>query len=407
MKRTIIIISALFFGISILMSQNIQQQVEQQRQEQIQQEQSLRDAVLYQEAIASAQRNFNQGQYAQARQYYITARGIRPESTARINQRIAEIDRRINEVERQRELEQRYQNAITSAQRNFEQGHYAQAKQYYLTALELRPAEAASINPRIAEIDRRLAEQAVAAAQRNFEQGEYAQARQNYMTALELQPERAAAINPIIVEIDIRLAEIERERRHREALASAERYFSLQQYISARQYFLSARTIMPENAEFINQRISEINRLEVLSSSGTTVSQFGRTLSTAQVRTVMARNPEALRLYDRGIRSRNTGNTVMIGGLIGIGVGVLFIIDNGERTDRENLTPEEVERNQQIGMVLAGAGAGTMLVGGVIRMSGSASVRRSVETFNRGHSDTDLSLHFGITNNGVGLALVF
>jgi hypothetical protein len=55
-----------------------------------------------------------------------------------------------------RELEQRYQNAVSSAQSNFEQQKYAQAKRNYQTALAFKPENAASINPKIAEIDMML-----------------------------------------------------------------------------------------------------------------------------------------------------------------------------------------------------------------------------------------------------------
>ena len=209
MKKVIIIVSVLIFGISLGMPQNLQQQMQQQtqqeqrdaeiqRRQEAQRQQNLRDAIerqereaaerrateerrareqreaeeqrrrereqRYQSAIASAQRNFEQRQYVQARQDYMTARELRPESAVHINARIAEIDERILDIERQHaeaEREQRYQNAIASARINFEQRQFEQAIQSYRTALEIRPENAVHINARIAEVTRRMNEPAL------------------------------------------------------------------------------------------------------------------------------------------------------------------------------------------------------------------------------------------------------
>ncbi|MDR0436986.1 MAG: hypothetical protein LBH22_01650 [Bacteroidales bacterium] len=58
------------------------------------------------------------------------------------------------EERRQRDIDQRYQNTIASAERNFNQRRFEQARQDYRTALELKPENAAFINQRIAEISR-------------------------------------------------------------------------------------------------------------------------------------------------------------------------------------------------------------------------------------------------------------
>jgi tetratricopeptide (TPR) repeat protein len=122
------------------------------------------------------------------------------------------------EAKQRQEFEQRYNNAITSAEKNFEQKQYVQAKQDYKTALDIKPENAASINPKIVKIDEILQQQeeaererkyqdAIESAQRNFNQRKYVQAEQDYKTALKLKPENATFINSKIAEIDRKMNE--------------------------------------------------------------------------------------------------------------------------------------------------------------------------------------------------------
>ena len=76
------------------------------------------------------------------------------EQKKREEQQRKEAQRLKREAEDRRlfELEQSYQNAIKSAENNYIQGQYAKAKQDYTTALGLKPAEANTINPKIAKI---------------------------------------------------------------------------------------------------------------------------------------------------------------------------------------------------------------------------------------------------------------
>jgi len=137
------------------------------------------------------------------------------ERLQREEQQRREAERLKREAEERRlfELEQSYQNAITSAENNYTQGEYAKAKQDYMTALGLKPAEANTINAIIAEIDKILLEQEIAerelryqqiiaSAQSNFDLRQLDQAEQGYKAALELKPENAAFILAKIAEID-------------------------------------------------------------------------------------------------------------------------------------------------------------------------------------------------------------
>ena len=175
MKRLIITVFLLIISISLCIGQTLQQEAERYRQIEAQQRQAAEEQrrrevqqrqvaeeqrrvaeeqkqLQYQEAIASAERNFNQQQYAQARQDYITAIGLKPENATSINSKITEIDKIL--------INEQYQEAIASAERNFNQRQYAQAMQDYITARELKPENAASINLQISEIDKKMNEPA-------------------------------------------------------------------------------------------------------------------------------------------------------------------------------------------------------------------------------------------------------
>ena len=169
MKRVVFTVLALSISISFCAGQNIREAVEQQQQQQQQQkaaeEQRRRELDLsYQNAVASAQQNFDQQKYAQAKQDYMKARELKPENAATIDAKIAEIDRLLLEEENElaearREL--RYQNVIASAQQNYNNRQYAQAIQDYMAAREIKPEETAAIDAKIAEIERLLNEPAL------------------------------------------------------------------------------------------------------------------------------------------------------------------------------------------------------------------------------------------------------
>lgn len=214
MKKTITLVLVLIICVSLCMAQNIQEQKRIEAQN-VQAEKAAKEQRIqeikrkHDNAIESAKDNLNKGRYEEAKQDYQTALGLRPENVPFIKQKIAEIDKLI--------LEQMYKEVIASAQRNFDQRQYSQAKQDYLTALELKPENATLLDPKIGELDRlileeikkqaeserkRSYEESIASAQRNVEQRQYAQAKQDYLTALNLKPENADFINSKIAEIE-------------------------------------------------------------------------------------------------------------------------------------------------------------------------------------------------------------
>ena len=127
--------------------------------------------------------------------------------------------------EKQQQQEVAYQNAIESAQRNVEQQHYEQAKANYKTALGIKPEKSAFIKSEIDKIDKLIAAKeaeeretkyaaAITSAQRNVEYNRYELAREDYLIALRLKPENADYLNEQIENIDRFIADkIEKENQ--------------------------------------------------------------------------------------------------------------------------------------------------------------------------------------------------
>jgi len=113
--------------------------------------------VVYQKAITSAQRNLEFERYELAREDYLTALRLKPENDAYINEQINKIESLVALEKRKREAAERerlYQEAIASAERNIKQGQYEHAKDDYRDAIGLKPENRDLINRKIAELDK-------------------------------------------------------------------------------------------------------------------------------------------------------------------------------------------------------------------------------------------------------------
>ena len=221
MKRVVITVITLIFSVSFCMAQNIKQESEKEKERQALEQQKIQAKKQQQDAdynvaIASAKKNVEDKRYEQAKKDYERAIEFKPENKNSLNPKIAEIDKLIA-TEKAAERERKYQAAITSAQRNVEYERYELAKEDYLTAFGIKPENADFINEQISKIEskvahekevkaaaerERLYQEAIASAARNFKQGRYEQARDDYRDALGLKPENRDFINRKIAELD-------------------------------------------------------------------------------------------------------------------------------------------------------------------------------------------------------------
>ncbi len=183
-------------------------------------------------------------------------------------QKIAEIDKLIAQ---QKALDDKYINLISFADDQFSSGQYPEARNNYVNASQLKPDESYP-KERIAEIDKRLAEQKVVAekaaktnaeyeklisqADAQFKAQNYSQAKNIYGQASAVKPDEAYPKSQI-AEIDNLMARAaETERQYSLAIATADGYFNEKKYEEAINAYNQALTIKPNEAH-PKQRIAE------------------------------------------------------------------------------------------------------------------------------------------------------
>ena len=183
-------------------------------------------------------------------------------------QKIAEIDKLLAQ---QKVLDDKYINLISYADDQFASGKYNEARGNYVNASQLKPDETYP-KERIAEIDKRLAEQKVveekiakdnaqydnliAQADAKFKAEDYTQAKALYNQASAVKPSEMYPKNQI-VEIDNLIAKAaERDRNYSQAIATADGYFGDKKYEDAINAYKQALAIKPNEAH-PQQRIAE------------------------------------------------------------------------------------------------------------------------------------------------------
>ena len=127
---------------------------------------------------------------------------------------------------------------------------------------------------------------------------------------------------------------------------------------------------------------------------GVNVYQGGLLLNREQARDILASNPQALQLYNKGIRKGRNGFIMGVtGSVILITNSALMLYDVVGLID---------------GLVLFGVGVGLM-VPGYLTMPKKAKtlVNNAVSTYNGGISSTQAELKIGFTGNGIAFVLNF
>jgi hypothetical protein len=137
---------------------------------------------------------------------------------------------------------------------------------------------------------------------------------------------------------------------------------------------------------------------EAMYADAFTISQNGKTLSDKQIRTLFA-NSKAYKLYDSGIRLHNASFNWNIAGGGLIVIGAVFQLAR---------LSDDIG-SAKAGFWLAGGGAAMIVVGVSCNLSGKAKISKAVDLYNNGklYSQTPVILNFGLTQNGIGLAINF
>ncbi len=257
----------------------------------------------YDDAIARADRNFNNEIYDAAKLGYSEAKQARPD-VVYPDEMIAKIDSiekaiadklaqdAAAEAERIRLLEEQrntsYNNAIAQGDAYFNNKEYQPAITSYKEALDVKREETYP-QTRITEIEALVAQiaatqkaydDAIARADRNFNREIYDAAKLGYSEAKQAKPgevypdEMIAKIDSIEKAIAdklaqdaaaeaerIRLLEEQKNQAYNSALAQADTYFNEKDYKNATSFYKEALDVKPEEL-YPQEQLNEIKRLE-------------------------------------------------------------------------------------------------------------------------------------------------
>jgi hypothetical protein len=260
----------------------------------------------YSDAITKADNLFNEKQYENARNEYLTAKSIKPEESYP-QQKIDEIAKSLAalaQAKKDQELaDKNYLTIIQQADRLFTSKSFDQSKGKYKEALTLKSEETYPKN-RIVEIDQILQQQItdekyrviIVAADGFFKTEKYLQAKTEYENALTVKSEEQYPKNQITKIDDILQKEQQRilaekqaaedlQRRSEEIavlnkelesrgvasdaelkniydqyIKQADNLFDIKQFIVSRGWYYKAWDVKPDE-NYPKQRIDEINRL--------------------------------------------------------------------------------------------------------------------------------------------------
>ncbi|MCK4569148.1 MAG: hypothetical protein KAT76_02600 [Bacteroidales bacterium] len=226
---------------------------------------------MYITAIANADGFFNNEQYTEASTAYQEALAVKPEDVYALG-KVSEIDGILGELTRLQEIEDSYNNAISTADAAFNAGNYQSAQDAYTTALAIKPQEQYPAD-KIKEIEGLLNEQArllsietqynkaVSAADSLFNLKDYDGALTGYNQALEIKAGESYPQQKID-DINSILEEIARQKtideNYAQAISNADESLDRNAYLEALLEYEKAAGIKPEET-YPKEKIAEIN----------------------------------------------------------------------------------------------------------------------------------------------------
>ena len=182
----------------------------------------------YQTKLALAESAFNNELYPNAKEYYQQALEVKPQEQYPVDQ-IAKIDDILLEMQRQAEIDAQYEQIMVQANDAYGQNNLEDAIELYRSALAVKPSEVLPAQ-RIADIEKMIA-------------------RKEELARLAAQEEAQR------IEVENAIRE-----RYDAAIASAEAELSNEYFARAKEYFVDALNILPDE-QYPKDKIDEIDRL--------------------------------------------------------------------------------------------------------------------------------------------------
>ncbi len=232
----------------------------------------------YQQIITKADKEFQKENYTNAKTDYQSALAVKPNENYPKNQirKIEEIlADKAKQLAEKKALEEKYQQLITQADKEFQAENYTEAKTNYLSALEIKPNEnypkeqIKKIEEILADKAKQLAEkkaleekykQLITKADKEFQTENYTEAKTNYQAALEIKPnenypkEQIKKTDKILDEKAKQLAEQKAlNKKYQQIIAKADKEFQEKNYTNAKTDYQAALEIKPNEEYPINQ----------------------------------------------------------------------------------------------------------------------------------------------------------
>ncbi|MCK4661582.1 MAG: hypothetical protein KAT68_01850 [Bacteroidales bacterium] len=233
-------------------------------------EQKIAKEQAYKNAISKGDNLFSTADYTKSKIEFEKALQLKPNESypkSRINEIIAKLDE-LNK------LNAEYNKQIALANKDFGAKKYSQAKDFYKAALKLKPSEEYPKN-KITEIDRLITgieaqekeySNFIAAGNKYFSERDYENAKINYQKALDMKPNevypknKISEINNILKQT--KLAEqkrLENEKKYKEVIVVADKYFNSMDYSTAKISYQEALTYKSD-ANYPRTQIAEIDK---------------------------------------------------------------------------------------------------------------------------------------------------
>lgn len=227
----------------------------------------------YANAIARADKLLEEKSYDPARTEYLNASAIKPGETYP-QEKVAAIDKILSDIAAARALDEKYAGIIANADKLLAAKTYEEARAGYQAALTVKPAESYPAQ-KISAIDQILADIAaaksldenytatIASADRHLSEKSYEQAKNEYVKASGLKPAEQYPVTKI-AEIDAILAGIARQKamddEYAAIIVKADDLFAGKSYDLSKEQYQSALVIKPAE-QYPKDKIEEIGKV--------------------------------------------------------------------------------------------------------------------------------------------------
>ncbi|MEZ5197309.1 MAG: hypothetical protein R2764_13200 [Bacteroidales bacterium] len=215
----------------------------------------------YNQAIATADIFFNNGEYENALGEYQKANGLKPASKYPAD-RISEINGILNE---KKSTEEKYLASIALADQLLESKQYSKSLKEYQAASLLKPDDSYPKN-KITEVNQLIANSVqqenqyallMVDADRWFKEGQYSDAKAAYEQALELKPEELKPKEQIAKIEDVMAAQKAIDDSYYALIAEGDQFLNKGEYSQAKEKYNEAEKLKP-GTEHVSIKLAEI-----------------------------------------------------------------------------------------------------------------------------------------------------